>query len=88
VFPTGTKVVNAPPLGLEALARIAAQSPLPLVAISGIRLDNVEAVAATGVHGAAVASDLLAAPDIAEQARRLVQAFERGRSRRSLPGPV
>jgi len=88
VFPTGTKVVNAPPLGLEALRRIVAESPLPLVAISGIRLENLEAVAATGVHGAAVASDLLAAPDIAEQARRLGQAFERGRSRHSLPGQV
>jgi len=84
VFPTTTKSVDAPPLGLEGLARIAAESPLPLVAISGIGLHNIEDVARAGVHGAAVASDLLAAPDIAERARSLAEAFERGRTRRTL----
>ena len=75
VFPTATKRVDAPPLGLERLAEIARQSPLPLVAISGIALCNIADVARAGVHAAAVVSDLLCAPDIAERARRLSAAF-------------
>jgi thiamine monophosphate synthase len=47
------------------------------VAISGLSLENIEAVARTGVRGAAVASDLLEAADIAERARLLRAAFER-----------
>lgn len=76
VFVTATKKVEAPPLGLEALRQLAAEAPLPLVAISGISLANIAAVAATGVHGAAVISDLLCADDVAQRTRALEQAFQ------------
>ncbi|MDQ3265377.1 MAG: thiamine phosphate synthase [Myxococcota bacterium] len=75
VFSTQTKVVNAPQLGLEGLAEIAAHSPLPLVAIAGITGDNIGDVARTGVHSAAVVSDLLLAEDIPARARVLHQLF-------------
>ncbi len=75
VFSTRTKVVHAPPLGLEALASIAAHSPLPLVAIAGITSDNIAEVAQTGVHAAAVVSELLLAEDIPTRARELHQRF-------------
>lgn len=78
VFQTRTKTVDAPALGLEKLESIVKDSPLPVVAISGITLENIQAVAATGVHGAAVISDLLRAADPAEQARRLSAAFAAG----------
>lgn len=84
IFATSTKTVDAQVLGLEALARVAAESPLPVVAIAGIGLANIEQVAEAGAHGAAVLSDLLAAPEIGERARALAEAFERGRRRRSL----
>ena len=84
IFPTTTKRVNHPPLGIDGLRAIAAASPLPIVAISGISIDNIAEVAAAGAHGAAVASDLLNAVDITEQARRLVRAFETGAARRSM----
>ncbi|MBI3182484.1 MAG: thiamine phosphate synthase [Myxococcales bacterium] len=80
VFESGTKRLAVPLLGLAGLAELARESPLPLVAISGIGLRNIREVAACGVHGAAVASDLLLAPDIAGRARELARAFERGRA--------
>lgn len=82
LFVTHTKTVGAPPLGLEALAQIAAASPLPLVAIAGITLANIGEVAATGVHAAAVISDLLCAEDIAQRAGALEAAFTLGASGR------
>ncbi|HEY8206001.1 MAG TPA: thiamine phosphate synthase [Myxococcaceae bacterium] len=86
VFPTATKQVNAPVLGLERLAAVARESPLPVVAISGIGLANVEAVAAAGARMAAVVSELLRAGDVPERARALAARFDLGRSRHSL-GP-
>jgi thiamine-phosphate pyrophosphorylase len=75
VFPTATKAVAASALGIESLAEIVRQSPLPTVAISGIGLSNIGRVARAGAHGAAVISDLLTAPDIPARARALSKAF-------------
>ncbi|MFY2557079.1 thiamine phosphate synthase [Corallococcus terminator] len=79
VFGTTTKQVPAPVLGLEGLARVVKGSPLPVVGIGGVGLENVASVSATGAHGAAVVSDVLLAQDIAERVRLLTGAFERGR---------
>lgn len=81
VFATATKRVDAPVLGLEAFAAVVRQSPLPVVGISGICLENIGSVAAAGAHGAAVVSDLLKAEDIPGRARALSQAFAAGRGR-------
>ncbi len=78
VFATRTKTVDHPALGLEGLRREVAASPLPVVAIAGIGLANIREVAAAGAHAAAVASDLLCAPDPAERARALCIAFGEG----------
>lgn len=75
LFPTSTKVVDHPPLGVAQLARLCARSPLPVVAIAGIDLSNIAQVAGAGAHGAAVASGWLSAPDPAKQAAALVAAF-------------
>jgi thiamine-phosphate pyrophosphorylase len=77
IFPTSTKPVPHPLLGLEGLARIAAQSPLPIVAIAGLRLENLQAVARAGAHCAAVARALLEAGDLRERARALQAEFSR-----------
>ncbi len=77
VFPTRTKQVPHAPLGLPRVAEIARASPLPVVAIAGIDEGNIGEVAATGVHGAAVLSDLYRG-DVEARARRLAEAFARG----------
>jgi thiamine-phosphate pyrophosphorylase len=74
VFATRTKEVPAPVLGLERLATEVRATPLPVVAIGGISLERVSAVARTGVHGVAVVSDLWTGGNPAGQ----VEALQRG----------
>lgn len=78
IFQTSTKAVAHPPLGLEELAKIAKVSPIPVIGIAGIRLETIGAVARAGAHCAAVAGDLLTAPDISARARALQAAFFEG----------
>ena len=80
IFNSHSKQVEAPLLGLPRLREIVAHSPLPVIAISGIDRANIQEVAATGVHGAAVLSELLNATDIRSATRELTLAFQRGSS--------
>ncbi|MFP2957425.1 thiamine phosphate synthase [Myxococcus sp. 1LA] len=80
VFPTSTKQVPAPVLGLESFAAVVRESPLPVVGIGGVGLANIASVAAAGAHCAAVVSDALLAADITARVRALSAAFEQGRS--------
>jgi thiamine-phosphate pyrophosphorylase len=88
VFATRTKAVDAPPLGLEGLARICAASPLPVVAIAGITAENIRAVARAGATCAAVASapfaDGEAPARVAAAVRGLAADVDNGRALRSL----
>ena len=63
VFATASKTDAAAALGLDALARMVARSPLPVVAIGGISIQRAPAVFATGVAGIAVVAALSAALD-------------------------
>lgn len=83
---TPTRQVPAPVLGLGGLAEVVRASPLSVVGIGGVKLENIAEVAATGSYGGAVASDALLAKDIAERGRRLTAAFDRGARGASLAG--
>jgi thiamine-phosphate pyrophosphorylase len=63
VFPTGTKVDAAPPIGVEALRATCAASALPCVAIGGITADRVSELADTGAAGIAVVAAICSAED-------------------------
>lgn len=84
VFPTQSKQLVVPTLGLASLERIVTGSPLPVVAIGGVSRSNIEDVARTGVWGAAVIGDLLGGVDessvakVAERARALQNGFQMG----------
>lgn len=75
IFTTTTKDVAHAPLGLERFAELARASPLPVVGIAGVTLATIGEVARAGARCAAVAGDLLRAPDIVSRARALQQAF-------------
>lgn len=75
VFPTRSKQNPDEVVGLTGLAHAVKLSPLPVVAIGGISLANVSAVAQTGAHAAAVISALSEAPDVCEAARAVIAAF-------------
>jgi thiamine-phosphate pyrophosphorylase len=87
VFSPRSKEVAAPLLGLAGLQRTARESPLPVVAIGGVGLSSIRAVARAGAYGAAVVSDLLGARDIPGRVRQLQEEFARGVEERGIPGP-
>jgi thiamine-phosphate pyrophosphorylase len=59
VFRTTTKEDAREPIGIEGVRGIVSATKLPVFAIGGIRLDNVEKVLETGVSGVAVVSALV-----------------------------
>ena len=78
VFPSGTKLLAVAPRGLEALAATCAALPAPVVAISGITLENIGAVARAGAAAAAVIGDLFEHGAPRARAEALAVAFARG----------
>jgi len=74
-FTTSTKQNPDPVVGLDRLARVCAASPIPVVAIGGITLDTVAAVARAGAAAAAIIRAVNAAPDVAAAARAVTAAF-------------
>jgi len=78
VFPSLTKPLDVAPRGLEGLALTCLGAPVPVVAISGITLENVEAVARCGAAAAAIAGDLFEHGDPRARAEALAAAFARG----------
>jgi len=75
VFPTQSKSDADPVVGLAALQDVAAAVAIPVVAIGGITLDNVAAVARAGASAAAVIAAVDNAPDRALAGRRIALAF-------------
>ncbi|MBB3190393.1 thiamine phosphate synthase [Halomonas cerina] len=69
VFATPSKHDHATPLGFEGLAALVAASPLPSVAIGGLKAEHAAAVRAAGVEGLAVISAICGQPDPEAAAR-------------------
>ncbi|HYD41819.1 MAG TPA: thiamine phosphate synthase [Anaeromyxobacter sp.] len=79
VFVSRTKAMGPPPHGIDGLAEaVRALRPVPVVAISGIGLDNIAAVARAGAASAAVIEAIFGAGDPRANAAALRKAFETG----------
>ena len=63
IFPTTTKE-NAPITLISTLKTICQRVAIPVVAIGGLTLENINQLAATGIAGVAVVRDLMQAEDI------------------------
>ncbi len=63
IFSTSTKETENPPLGVEALGALIADSRYPVVAIGGISLEEAPQVWTSGADSVAVISDLANAAD-------------------------
>ncbi len=63
VFGTATKTDHAQPTGFDGLAQLVALSPLPNVAIGGLRSTHLERVRTSGADGMAVVSAICGQPD-------------------------
>lgn len=73
VFATPTKGDHATPIGFDGLAVLATASPLPSVAIGGLKREHVEKVRAAGADGLAVVSAICGTPDPQAAAREFAK---------------
>ena len=74
IFSTATKP-DAPPLGLQTITDIKRSVNVPVVAIGGIKHENVAQVAEAGADCIAVISAVVSADNIKEAARKLRKKF-------------
>ncbi|XYX74149.1 bifunctional hydroxymethylpyrimidine kinase/phosphomethylpyrimidine kinase [Clavibacter nebraskensis] len=79
IRPTSTKPDHPAPLGHDGFGIIAGLSPVPCVAIGGVDVRDVDAIAAAGGAGTAVVSAICAAEDPEAATRELVAAWARVR---------
>ena len=75
VFPTGTKL-DAEDVSYDTLKEICEAVSIPVVAIGGIKEDNLALLSGSGIDGVAVVSSIFAAPE-AETAARALRAAVR-----------
>ncbi len=72
---TPSKAGRLEPVGFAGLERALACAPRPLLALGGVRPADVPALRRLGVHGVAVRSGVLAAPDPARATRAYLEAL-------------
>lgn len=75
IFATQSKANPEPAVGLDRLREVCAAVSVPVVAIGGITLATVDAVAETGANAAAVIAAIDDACDPAAAARRVAEAL-------------
>lgn len=73
IFPTGSKA-DAQDVSLETLHAICEAVTIPVIAIGGIHLANIQELKGSGIVGIAVISAIFAQNDIQEAARKLKEA--------------
>ena len=71
VFATPSKLDHKVPVGFEGLAAQVAASPVPAVAIGGLKAEHVAQVLKAGAQGVAVVSAICGQPDPEAAARAL-----------------
>ncbi|MCC8062352.1 MAG: thiamine phosphate synthase [Rikenellaceae bacterium] len=79
VFSTPTKTDTAPALGLEGLRRVRniVGTALPMVAIGGIKLSNIQDIIHSGADGVAVVSAICSAQNPTEATASLLDAVKK-----------
>ena len=70
IYPTTTKVITQP-TSIETLRKIATTVSIPIVAIGGIKEDNMEPLEGTGIAGVAIVSEIMKAKNIQEKCQSL-----------------
>ena len=76
IYGTMSKANPAPDMGLDTLARICRDSPVPVVAIGSITAERIAEVIAAGAYGVAVLSAVVAADDPTEATARCRAALD------------
>jgi len=77
VFGTMSKENPGTPKGIEFMRQVGELSPIPVIAIGGIKLNHVEDLFSTGIHGIAVISAICCDPDPAAATRKFMDIINR-----------
>ena len=86
IYGTTTKADAGVPIGLERIAEITRAFPdIPIVAIGGIKLENVDAVLAAGASAIAVVSAVVCADDMTQAVQEFVIKIRHSTMDKSLP---
>ena len=80
IFATTSKANPDPVVGLDLLRELRPLTNKPIVAIGGIRLEHAAEVIEAGADSVAVISDILRAPDPAQQARQFIHRLDAAHS--------
>jgi thiamine-phosphate pyrophosphorylase len=73
MFGTATKDTGYAARGIDMLRAVRAAVSIPIVAIGGIKEENIAQVWQAGADSAAIISDILGADDVAAKVRRILQ---------------
>ena len=76
VFPTPTKAIPDPDLGLELMGKIIRNSPFPAVAIGGINEENLPEILALGAVNFSSVRPIMQSPDPRMAIRRLMEIWK------------
>ena len=76
IYSTSSKTGLPEPLGTEVLHEVALAVGIPVIAISGITVDRVSEVMATGAHGVAVIGAVTEADDPGKATIELLEALQ------------
>jgi len=87
VFASSSKPGYGPALGIARLARAAVSTPLAVVALGGVELDNAAACIAAGAAGIAVMGGIMAAADPAAVMTGLIRTLGGALAGRRGTGP-
>ncbi len=85
IFSTSTKKNLPPPLGVEIIREAKKKLRIPLVAIGGIREENIEEILEAGSDGVAMISELLKGESIRDKVKKLREKITEYREKRKLP---
>jgi thiamine-phosphate pyrophosphorylase len=77
IFKPASKQEHDPIVGLDGLKSIRPLTTLPLFAIGGIQLDQVQSVLQAGANGVAVISAVMNAPDMKKMVQDLIAQLPR-----------
>jgi thiamine-phosphate pyrophosphorylase len=80
VFATPTKADHKQPIGFDGLAKLVKASPVPSVAIGGLKADHVAQVFAAGAKGLAVVSAICGTQDPEAATRRIAAEIRKARA--------
>ncbi|OHV82275.1 thiamine phosphate synthase [Rhizobium sp. LCM 4573] len=79
IFPTSTKPEHAPAIGFDGLRKLVGISPIPTVAIGGVKAEHVAPALAAGADGVAVVSAICGQPNPKAAAERLMLEIQKAR---------